>query len=385
MSIREPEVERIFWEQIAPDELTGPRQDQPVVVFVVGQPGDGKAMISALARGVLDQRGQSVMISASRCSAYHPDLHALSGAEPTTVPSESANSATHRQDPGPDARDRGHGDRDLGHDDRDRDRGHGDRDMGHDDRNRGHGDRDMGHDDRDLRHDDRDRGQDDRELVPDDRDRGRDDDRDLKVDGRRWMAMAVSYVVSRGIDAVIELETDGLEELAGEFNADGYQVEVAIVAVPAAVSRFGVLERHVRALEAYGYGRFAEFSPDDFVVKTAEAVDRGAFADRVAVLRPDAHLVYGNERDSAGHWRRPANTAYAINWERDRPWTVLESRLFLEAVSALERTALAAPVAWIRREAMDGVKAINALAAHRLHPDAVTMHIATAGVSTPQY
>jgi hypothetical protein len=292
MILEETEGERIFWERIVPDELTGTRQDQPVVVFVVGRRGDGKAMVSALARGVLERRGQSVMISAERYQPYHPGFHALAGDEPAAG-------------------------------------------------------------------------------------------RNLGVDGRRWMAMGVSYVVSRRFDAVVEFEVGGLEELAGEFKAAGYQVEVAIVAVPEAVSRFGVLERHIRALEAYGYGRLADHSQDEFVVAAAEASE--SFADRVAVLRPDAHLIYGNQRDSDGRWQQPAKTVDAINWERDRPWTVLESRLFLEAVSALERTALAAPVPWIRREAVDGVKAVTALAGPRLHPDAVTLHIATAGVSTPQY
>ena len=264
--------ERIFWERIVPDELTGTPQEHPVVVFVVGQPGDGKALVSALVRGVLERRGQSVMISAEHYRPYHPGFHALAGDDPAA---------------------------------------------------------------------------------------GRNG-----VDGRRWMAMAVSYVVSRQLDALIEYEVGGLEELAGEFKAAGYQVEVAIVAVPEAVSRFGVLERHIRALEAYGYGRFA---------------------DQVAVLRPDAHVIYRNQRDSAGRWQQPAKTVDAINWERDRPWTVLESRHFLEAVSALEQTALAAPVPWIRREAVDGVKTVTQLAGTRLHPDAVTMHIATAGVSNPQY
>jgi UDP-N-acetylglucosamine kinase len=289
MILEETEGERIFWERIVPDELTGTRQDQPVVVFVVGQPGDGKALVSALVRGVLDRRGQSVMISVERYQPYHPGFHALAGEEPTAG-------------------------------------------------------------------------------------------RSLSVG---WMAMAVSYVVSRRIDAVIEFEVGLLEELAGEFKAAGYQVEVAIIAVPEAVSRFGVLERHIRALEAYGYGRLADHPQDDFVVAAAEASE--LFADRVAVLRPDAHLIYRNQRDSDGSWQQPAKTVDAINWERDRPWTVLESRLFLEAVSALERTALAAPVPWNRREAFDGVKAVTALAAPRLHPDAVTLHIATAGVSNPQY
>ena len=56
MCLDEPVAFRIFRERIVPDQLTGTRQDQPVVLFVGGQPGDGKATITALAKAVLNRR-----------------------------------------------------------------------------------------------------------------------------------------------------------------------------------------------------------------------------------------------------------------------------------------------------------------------------------------
>ena len=298
--LEEAESERIFRDRIVPDELTGTPQDHPVVVIVAGQPGDGKATITALIQGVLNRRGRPVTISPDRYEPHHPSFRALIADEPTTA------------------------------------------------------------------------------------------GRYLSMDGRRWMAKAASYVRSQRLDVVMEsvlLDPDDFEQPARQFKAAGYQVEVAIVAVHEAASRFGLLDRHIRALEAYGYGRLADPGLHDVcyqgVLRAAEAIDREEFADRVAVLRPDGQLIYGNQRTADGQWQQPARTAEAINWERDRPWTVQESRLFLDAVSAIERIGLTAPIPWIRLEAVEGARTVTALAAPRLHPDAVTLHIATAGVSPP--
>lgn len=298
--LEETESERIFRDRIAPVELTGTSQIHPVVVIVAGQPGDGKATISALAQGVLNSRGRSVTISPDRYEPHHPGFHALMADEPPPADSH------------------------------------------------------------------------------------------LREDAGRWMARATSYARSQRFDVVLESvprEPGAFEEQARQFKAAGYQVEVALVAVNEAASRFGVLDRHLRALEVYGYGRLADRELHDAcyqgVLRSAEVIDREDFADRVAVLRPDGQLIYGNQRTVDGRWQQPPRTADALNWERDRPWTVAESRLFLDAVLELQQIGLSAPVPWIRSEAIDGARTVSALAAPRLHPDAVTLHIATAGVSRP--
>jgi UDP-N-acetylglucosamine kinase len=300
-TLDDAESERVFRERIVPDELTGTPQERPVVVIVSGQPGDGKATVTALAQKVLKDRGEPVTLSPAIYEPHHPRFHDLIADGPTTA-------AWY-----------------------------------------------------------------------------------LSVDGRRWNAKAESYVAAERYDVVLEsvlLDPGDFEEPARRFKAAGYQVEVALVAVHEAVSRFGILERHIRALEAYGYGRLADPGLHGAcyqgVLRAAEAIDREDFADRVAVLRPDGKLIYGNQRAADGQWQQPAKTAEAINWERARPWTVLESRLYLERVSAIERFGLSAPIQWIRDEAVDGARAVRTLAAPRLHPDAVTLFKATAGVSTPE-
>jgi len=292
----EAESGRIFRDRIVPDQLTGVPQEQPVVVFVGGQPGDGKATITAMVKAVLRRRGRPVVLSAAAYEPYHPRFH-----EPITdVPTTAG--------------------------------------------------------------------------------------KYVEPDGRRWLANAEQLVIQERYDAIVEtefLDPDGFAASASRFKEAGFQVEVAILAVHEALSRFGVLERHMRALEDFGFGRLAVQSVHDAgyegVLLAAELADQGEWTDRIAVLRPDGQLIYGNQRDADGQWQRPGRTTDAIAWERDRPWTVVESRNFLDTASVVGRIGLAAPVQWIRDESLDGAKTVTAMARPRLHPDAVTLHIATAG------
>jgi UDP-N-acetylglucosamine kinase len=287
---------RIFRELIVPDQLAGSRQEQPVVVFVGGQPGDGKATITALVAAILRRRSRPVVLNPAAYEPYHPRFYRPI-AEVAPTPDEG-----------------------------------------------------------------------------------------VEADGRRWSAMAEAHVIEERYDAIVEtefLDVDAFADSGRRFKAAGFQVEVAILAVTEVLSRLGVLERHLRGLEAYGFARLVPPTAHDAgcagVLRAAELIDAGEWADRVAVLRPDGQLLYGNQRAADGQWQRPVRTAEAITYERDRPWTVVESRNFLETASQAARIGLAAPVQWIRDESVEGGKMVTAMARPRLHPDAVTLHIATAG------
>jgi UDP-N-acetylglucosamine kinase len=294
--LSEADNERIFRERIVPDRIAGTAQDDPVVVFVAGQPGDGKASITAQVKAVLAERGRPVVLSAPALEAYHPRLYEPITDDPTTA------------------------------------------------------------------------------------------DRYVEADGLRWLARAEDLAIRQRYDVIVETELVDPEAFgasARAFKAAGYHVEVVIVAVHEALSRLGVLQRHMRALEAFGFGRLVTQSRHDAgyagVLRAAELIDEGDWVDRVGVLRRDGQLIYGNEHD--GDWQQPARTAEAITWERERTWTVSESRDFLDAASAVERFGLSAPVQWIRDEGVDGAKAVMALAKPRLDQLAVTLHIAKAGTS----
>ncbi|MEU4603282.1 zeta toxin family protein [Kribbella sp. NPDC023972] len=290
------ENERIFRERIVPDELTGTPQEQPILVIVAGQPGDGKAVVTALIEGVLSRHGrQPVTISPDRYQHYWPLFRTPLDEEPTSE----------------------------------------------------------GY---------------------------------LSTDSRRWTTKATSYARSHRFDVVMEsplLSPGDVEQAAQEFKSAGYRVEVAILAVPEAASRLGVLDRHIRALEVYGYGRLADPAMHDSsyhrVLDTAEAIDRPQYVDEVAVLRPDGQIIHAGN----GRWQQESSAAEAVERERKRPWTAAESREFLEAVAEIRRIGRSAPIEWIQREAADGAKLVTSLAKPHLHPDAVTFHVATAGVVPP--
>jgi UDP-N-acetylglucosamine kinase len=72
------EGRRIFREEIVPDLLTGPEpQDEPVIVFVVGQQGAGKSRIAEMVGRALDRRGGFVELDSDLYKPYHPAYHAL--------------------------------------------------------------------------------------------------------------------------------------------------------------------------------------------------------------------------------------------------------------------------------------------------------------------
>ncbi|WP_433165399.1 zeta toxin family protein [Kribbella sp. CA-247076] len=195
------------------------------------------------------------------------------------------------------------------------------------------------------------------------------------ADGLRWTAKALAYAREHRYDVILETPLLEANDVV-EFTAAGYRVEVAIVAVPEAVSRLGVLDRHLRELEVYGYGRLADPALHDAacqrVLDVAEAVDRERIVDDVAVLRPDGELLDA-----------PTSVKATVEEERGRSWTAAESRQFLDRLAEVQRIGMSAPIEWIQREAVEGARAVRKLAAPHLHPDAVTMHIATAGVLPP--
>jgi predicted ABC-type ATPase len=73
-----PEGRRIFCEEIVPELLTGPDpQDEPVVVFVVGQQGAGKSRVAEMIGHALDRRGGFVELDSDLYKPYHPAYNKL--------------------------------------------------------------------------------------------------------------------------------------------------------------------------------------------------------------------------------------------------------------------------------------------------------------------
>ncbi|WP_432983087.1 zeta toxin family protein [Dactylosporangium sp. CA-233914] len=78
------EAERIFTDDIVPERLTGTPQQQPVAVFVVGQPGAGKSVAQAAVLARLG-RTDAVAIDVDDLRTYHPRYEELALADDRTA------------------------------------------------------------------------------------------------------------------------------------------------------------------------------------------------------------------------------------------------------------------------------------------------------------
>lgn len=80
------EGRRIFCEEIVPDLLTGPQpQDEPVVVFVVGQQGAGKSRVAEMVGRALDRRGGFADLDSDLYKPYHPAYDVLMRGDDTLM------------------------------------------------------------------------------------------------------------------------------------------------------------------------------------------------------------------------------------------------------------------------------------------------------------
>ncbi|KAK3357214.1 zeta toxin-domain-containing protein [Lasiosphaeria hispida] len=149
------------------------------------------------------------------------------------------------------------------------------------------------------------------------------------LDARVWLTMACAYAVAERLDVLVESacrHPDDFCELADVFYAGGYNVRVAVLAVPEALSRLGILVRYYRnAPEAQSRGLPLRLTPkavhDDSyrgLEYAARFLDEAPAAGGVIVVRRNNMLVYKNERAEGGGWRGDAGALRALEMERVR-------------------------------------------------------------------
>ncbi|MBH1934124.1 zeta toxin family protein [Streptomyces sp. AV19] len=248
---------RIFERRIVPQLLSAAKpQQEPVAVFLVGQPGAGKTRVSHLLAERLNERGGFADIDSDLYKPYHPEYARL--------------------------------------------------------------------------------------LA--------EDDRLMALytgpDGREWMRQAQQYVRENRINALVqEIADRGEEFMAAQMRAyreAGFRVEVVALAVSEPLSLQGILNRYHEQVKERGSGRLTvpEKAAASYVgiVRTAAMIDAEAAADYVAVYRRgEAEPRYSNSRGTDGQWRRPPQFRQAIETERARPWTPVETRDFLTVQAKLYR------------------------------------------------
>jgi len=151
---------------------------------------------------------------------------------------------------------------------------------------------------------------------------------------RWWQAQAAQYLRARRINTLLEggfREPDVVLATAAQFLHDGYEVHVAALAVPAALSRLGIIERYAEQVERVARGRWttaashdADYAGTPKVLRLAEA---SPAVHRISLWTRDGR-VFDNRRGADGAWSSPASAVEVLIEARDTP------------VSSLQRLAL---------------------------------------------
>ncbi|KAG6032513.1 hypothetical protein E4U41_007216 [Claviceps citrina] len=162
-------------------------------------------------------------------------------------------------------------------------------------------------------------------------------------DARQWLAMAAKEVTRRRINVLVESACRHPHDFAGMvhiFSDAAYRVEVVLLAVPAPLSRLGILVRYYEKLPEGRSGNLpVRLTPqkvhDDSyrgLVDAARFLDRSQLADQVLVVRRGNLVSYGavkGEMDGLG-------IAEALTKERQRPLTREEAKTALADIARLD-------------------------------------------------
>ncbi|EQK99134.1 zeta toxin family protein [Ophiocordyceps sinensis CO18] len=160
--------------------------------------------------------------------------------------------------------------------------------------------------------------------------------------------MAARCVAARRLDVLVESacrHPDDFAQLALLFRRAGFRVEVLVLAVPAALSRLGILVRfHAGLADARPGALPVRLTPvrvhDESyagLVDAAGFLDREAAADQVLVVRRGNLVAYGQERGCRGRVVGGGGVAAALLRERDRPLTQDEVGIALYDLQKLSR------------------------------------------------
>lgn len=134
---------------------------------------------------------------------------------------------------------------------------------------------------------------------------------------RWWQDRAVEHLAVRGYNIAFEdhfSTPDRVLDTATTFAGVGYQVRVAATAVPAVLSRFGIIEMYARVAEATGTGPWVSAEDHDVSYdEVTEILHRAEVGETVTgiTLRDHAGVVYDRWRDASGSW--PTGTLSAVD------------------------------------------------------------------------
>ncbi|KAH7326402.1 zeta toxin family protein [Stachybotrys elegans] len=171
-------------------------------------------------------------------------------------------------------------------------------------------------------------------------------------DARRWLSMAAAEAVKRRLDVVLESacrHPSDFIELYEIFHRGGYRLEIAILAVPEALSRLGIITRFYEKLPEAQSGQLPlrltpnKVHDDSYrgLLEAAAFLDSSGVADQVIVVRRGNLVAFSQEKsDGSG---RLSGIADAVRQERERPLTPFEAELAtadMEKLSAVSEASI---------------------------------------------
>ncbi|KAK3944272.1 zeta toxin-domain-containing protein [Diplogelasinospora grovesii] len=177
------------------------------------------------------------------------------------------------------------------------------------------------------------------------------------LDARLWLTMACEYAVAQRLDVLVESacrHPDDFCKLAEVFHRGGYMVKVAILAVPEALSRLGILVRYYRNLPEAQSGKLPlrltpkKVHDDSYqgLGKAVQWVDEGGEVDQVVVVRRGNLVSYHNEREHMTRggvkgrrrkWIKEAGATKALETERRRALSQEEKQMALSDIEELRQ------------------------------------------------
>jgi predicted ABC-type ATPase len=182
-------------------------------------------------------------------------------------------------------------------------------------------------------------------------------------DASAWRGWALQDVQARRMDVVVPFPISGQYDLdlMRQFQDKGYRVEVALAAVHESQSQLGIMERFLDGRQEAGYGRWIGADQHDQIYQdmlgTADAIEAQGLADALHVYRRgEAEPVFTNERKKGVWQHQIGSTRWAIESERNRPWTDREVNHFVRGYNRLAALA--------QRPLKDHFKAIPLMASN---------------------
>jgi Zeta toxin len=192
----------------------------------------------------------------------------------------------------------------------------------------------------------------------------------VHADARRWLTQALAHLRDQQVNVIAELglrNREVTQEVLSQFGQAGYLIEAALLATPAAQSMLGILERYQWGHERTGYGRPVSGALHDERYRQLETVADWLQGDsRVRAvgvyLRGEAVPAHRLERAPDGTWEPGPTACATLIAERERPWSLEDSRSFLRHYHSLR--------ARVSQQWIPELDRARDAAAPYLHPDA---------------